>query len=1336
MSVKRMLWRTAVALALLLMLAAVAGVLVLRSDRFREYVRRRIVEVAQRATGGQVELGAFSFDWTRLEARVEDFILRGREPAGDPPLVRIGAATLGLRIVSVWERAVDLRSLRVEGPQVRIIFFPDGSTNFPGPQGAQGRPWPERMLDLKIGRYEIVNGTLEFDQRRTPFHLQGENLRISMDFDAARPSYRGRFSSDQRFRIRQYGPIQAAISADFVLESNRITLSRLDAALGQTTARLSGVLEDMRALHGRLALQLDAAVADGVRIFRLPVDPAGRASMAGDLEVSFAGGFRWEASGPLELRGLRYRRGRLNIENGAVRGIARVAPDGVTLRRLKTEFLGAPVSGGLTLTGWRRLHWEGEISQLGVRAATSVLTERALPWDGTLAGPFSVDATLGGRDLMARATLAIRPLAEAPPIEGHAEVVFDQAAQTIALGSSAVATRASRVEVEGTLGKTLRLRLRTTDLNDLLPAAALLTGQAPANLPVQLINGSAALDGVVTGALNDPQFRGKAAVVNAEVRGYRVDQFSGELAASRREVVVRNLSARRGAAVVAGTAALTARPPSAYGGFADAEIAAQLNASNLALADLAREAGLARPISGAASAALRLSGSVSRPEAEITLDVRNPSAFGEKMDRLRAALHYRGNLLAVSNGIAEDQGARITFSGSYRHAASDWKTGEVEFDAVTEGMAAARFERIAQLRPAVESVLNGRLRGSGRVSAGAFTLSAANADVSARGITIAGNPIGDFTITAETRGLDLTVNAGGFVREGLVEASGVWRLEGDAPGSATVRFSRLSIDSVFNLLMTGRPQAGRNPPPFEGFLEGGATVSLPLQRPGLFRAEVRLGAVQVNPRSNQVLRLGVQPQDVTLRNDGPVILEVIAREARVRSARFTGRDTSMTLTGVVPLEGGAGADLAVNGNVNLVILQLLNPDLLAQGNASVQAAIRGNLQDPNVNGRLELRGASLYLAEVPNGVDNVQGSILFDRRRATIETLSAETGGGRFNFSGFLEFGSALVYRIQARASQIRVRYPQDVSNTFDAELALNGTAKASTLSGTVTLTRSAVTLSADLGQMLARLAQPEPAGEAPNEYLQGMRLDLRVASSPTYQFETSLSRDVEAEVDLRVRGSPLRPIVLGTVSVNRGEIQVFGNRYSVDRGDIRFLNPVKIEPTFDMHLSTRARGVTVNISFSGTLQRLNVNYSSDPPLQTSEIIALLAVGRDPALAASQSAPGLSAATSSGFADMGSSLLGQAASAQISSRLQRFFGASRVKIDPTLTGVDNIPQARLTFEQQVSRDITLTYITNLNRTNEQVVRLQWDLSREWSAVAVRDQNGLFGVDFQFRKRFR
>jgi translocation and assembly module TamB len=65
-----------------------------------------------------------------------------------------------------------------------------------------------------------------------------------------------------------------------------------------------------------------------------------------------------------------------------------------------------------------------------------------------------------------------------------------------------------------------------------------------------------------------------------------------------------------------------------------------------------------------------------------------------------------------------------------------------------------------------------------------------------------------------------------------------------------------------------------------------------------------------------------------------------------------------------------------------------------------------------------------------------------------------------------------------------------------------------------------------------------------------------------------------------------------------------------------------------------------------------------------------------------------------------------------------------------------VPQARLTLEQQISTVVTVTYITNLSVTNQQIVRVQWDLNKQWSVVALRDENGAFSIDFQYRKRFR
>ena len=1337
------LWRIALwtlaGLAVLLLLAGVAGVLIVRSDRFHQYVQRRIVEEVERATGGRAELSGYSLDWHNLTAQVQGLVLHGKESAAEPPLLQIGSATLGLRIISVLETKVDLASLRVERPQAYFVVYNDGSTNFPGPRARSDKVWSEELLNLKIGSYEILDGLVEYDGRRIPLHLKGEHLRARMNYEAQTPSYRGDVSTDSlQVTAEGYGPIPTSMSATFALEKSRIVLPRVHVATKESSADLSGTLGDPKAPHGTFAMKGKVSVREAVRIFNLPLEPVGSASFDGQATVAFSDPFTSSLRGRVIARGLGYTEDRLKIRDAEVRGEMRLDRDRLTLNQMTAKVLGADVLGQAILENARQFHVEGNISGLDLRRAAIISTDRPIVWSGSMAGPFSADTTVGQRDTTARADLVIVPAPDGVPVEGHLDVAYDQAAGTVALGSSFFATAATHLEVSGTLGKTLQVRLRSTDLNDLLPALALAEENPPSGIPLKLRNGSATADGSVTGPLDDPRFTGQVTVSNGEIQGHGFERFSGEIDATRMEISGTRLALSRGATTLSGTASLKARE----GGFDDAGLSGQLDLRNASLGELAREAGSTVEVAGTGSASVRLGGSIRRPEAELALDIQRLAALGEQIDRVRADAHYRPGELDIANGIANDGMSELHFSGNYRHPEGDLKSGDASFDVTAQNLTASRIEHVAKISPPVDGLLAGRLRGSARISNGSFELTAATADLTGQRITVDGEPIGDLTLTAETKGTEMTVRAGGNIRESTVEASGKWRLEGDAPGEATVKFSRLSIDSLHDLVMLGRKEDRPAAPPFEGFLEGGATVTLPLQKPEAFRAKVSLETVQLNPRPSQTLRLGVQQQDVILKNSQPLVLDITNDRAQLSPAQFTGRNTNVSVEGAIPFRGTAGADFSVRGNIDLVILQLINRDLAAKGVANLQISIRGNLQDPNVNGRLQLSKASLSYSDLPYVVDNADGSIAFDRNRATIERLTAETGGGTITFTGSLDFGpaldsgTALVYRLQAEARKVRVRLPQDISATFDASLRLTGTSDASTLSGSMTLNRASFNPRSDLGQLLAQASAPTPVPTAASEYLLGMRFDVRVESASNFQVETSLTRDVEAEVDLRMRGSPVQPVLLGTISINQGEVQVFGTKYTINRGDIRFLNPVKMEPTVDMDLETKLRGVTVNVTLAGSPSNLRMNWSSDPPLQQSEIIALLTAGRDPTLLGNQAAPGVSSGGSNNFAMAGTGLVGQALNAQLSSRLQRFFGSTRVKIDPTLIGVDNLPQARLTWEQQVSKDVTLTYITNLNRTQEQLVQVQWDLDKNWSAIAVRDPNGVFGIDFQYRKRFK
>jgi translocation and assembly module TamB len=99
-------------------------------------------------------------------------------------------------------------------------------------------------------------------------------------------------------------------------------------------------------------------------------------------------------------------------------------------------------------------------------------------------------------------------------------------------------------------------------------------------------------------------------------------------------------------------------------------------------------------------------------------------------------------------------------------------------------------------------------------------------------------------------------------------------------------------------------------------------------------------------------------------------------------------------------------------------------------------------------------------------------------------------------------------------------------------------------------------------------------------------------------------------------------------------------------------------------------------------------------------------------------------------------VVASALSRRATGRLERFFGVSRLKVDPELAGPEGSPNARLTIDQQVGRDITFTYVYSLASAQEQIVRVEWAIDRQWSLIAVRDENGAFGVDVLFRKRYR
>jgi translocation and assembly module TamB len=1317
----------------LVLLLAVAAVLILPSKWFQDKVRDRIVYELERSSGGRAEIGSFTFDWRNLRARIAPVVLRGTEPATEAPLFRAEYIEVGLKIISIMKRDIDIASLVVEKPAVNLIVDEKGITNFPTPKVE--RPKSDKdpiqtVLDLAVGQFRLSGGSIHYSDRKIPMNVRGENLDVNLKYDFTGPRYAGTLNFERlRLDSGEIRPVTVSFESQIKLEPNTLVVDSARLGMARSNISIRGGISNFKDPEAKFDVRAVGDLSELGPPLQLPPPHMGVVRFTGT--ATYRSGEQYQLAGRVSGRELAVAQGGFRLNNVSLDSHLQLNKDQLLLKGIILKALDGSVTGDASLTNeFKSLKLIGRINGVSLASVARAQGVRTLPWNGTVDGPLELTGSLGkgAKDMRAAGTINIAPARGETPIEGKIQFAYDQASQSLQLGNSYLNTPESRMQFTGTLGKKLDVRLETRDLNDLLPVIAMASPKnVPKELPVKLNEGgSVVFEGTVLGPTAKAQISGTLNATNFKVQNQQVDTLVAQVNADPSGVHLRSVAAAQGSTKLEGSfdVALANWKPTDTG-----SLTGKVRLQGVRLKDVLTQAGQNLPIDGLLSVDVDASGTSKDPQAVMRVLIDKPTVYGERFDRIRAEIRYTGTGVEVINGQVEVGSARILLAGAYTHPLNDLKNGNLRFEVTSSGFTLAQFEAVRKQRPGTDGEVDIKAVGQANVRNGEFLLTTLNGQAALRQLVVDKKPIGNFIVDANTAGNNLTVAANGNFRGSQIKGNAAFQLTGDYVGSGQLDFSPLTFSTVQDLIMASRPG---QPMPFDGTIAGRLTFSGPARKPDLMRARLELPTLEMVPTRVPAR----QPKlDLALRNQGPVVVELDPNGVHVRSAKFVGPETNLEVAGTLNYKAKRPWDLRVNGTLNLEVLENFNQDWVTSGTSVITASVRGSLEDPQVAGRMELKNASFYIVDLPNGVDQANGVILFDRNRATIENLTATTGGGKLSLSGFVGFAGEVSYRLQARADGVRVRYPEGVSLGVNANINAAGNTSRGIVSGTITVLRAAFNPQTDVGGLLQASAKPIQTPATPNEFLRNTALDLRIETVPNLTFQTALTSDLQAEADLRVRGTAAKPAVLGRVTVNQGEIQFFGNKYTINRGEIGFYNPVRIEPVLDMDLETRVRGIQVNITFSGPITKLNFSYRSDPPMQTNEVISLLAMGRAPdqtaGIASSQ------VVSNTNYVATGTNaLLGQAIAAPVSGRLQRFFGVSRLKIDPNLQNLDATPQARLTLEQNISKNVTLTYITNLANANQQIVRLEVDLNRNWSVVAVREENGLFGVDFLYKKRFR
>jgi len=1356
-----------------LLIAAGAGLLGLfggawyiTTNSFQAYVRRRLIAEVERITGGHAQIGSFHVVPFHMQVEVRDITVHGSEAASDIPLAHADHLVAQVKVISLLRTQFGFHSLTLEHPVVHIAVTADGTTNIPvirALENVSEERSLEQLFALSIDHLSVHDGELIWADRKIPLDFSADNTGMQMDYSHLHRRYESRFTVGKvDTTFDDFGPFSWMADMHFSLTPSSVEIESLKWSSGQSSFAASGWIRTFRNPHfdGSYQAHLDLQQAAAI---------ARRRGLSGGT-VDFKGSGDWSAdqfssAGSFTLRDLAWQNDQLGLKRAAATSDYTISDQQIKLSKIQGKLLAGTFTGDALIENWlhsipyspdrrysaRDFGLQKGSSQLpvieeerpsvrnagkeklpGIQSAVVHLRVRdisvaeiATALDrpahplrrfrpaGTAAG--SIDATWKGSPKNSEISFAVdvaRPelaLDKELPITAGMQGKYGVAADELQLSEFHVSTPASRIQASGTISRstTLQLSLSTSDLEEWRPLLGALG--APTDLPFR-VDGNAAFNGAVGGSFLSPTLAGTLVADDFEFtvpptsytprQEVHWDSLAASIQVSSHNLIMRGGSLHRGETSADFEIAATLEdgqftPGSPY--------TARVNLHNVDVASTAALAGFDQPVSGTADVSLQIAGTRANPRVQGHIRASRASAYGESIEAFDADLHIADGETALNNIHLQHQDANVTGTAAYTPASRGFR-----LDLTGKNFDLARVRQIHLDNLPVEGRADFVLQGAGTLETPSI-----NAAVQVHDLIADHELFGSLNLKGVSSNGDLHISGTSALARGNLSIEGGIQMHGEYTGKIIARLDRVDLDPLWRAYL-GQQLTGHSA------VGGTVTLEGPLRYPDRWILTGDLSEV------------GVEVEYVKLHNQGPMRFSYAQQIAHIDPLHMIGEGTDITGGGSIHFAALRELRLTAHGQVDLRLFSSFNPDLSASGQMLVEMNVGGTISEPLPQGTIQIENGTVNYAGLPSGLSEMNGSLAFTLDHVRIEQLTARTGGGTLDFQGeATRYNKQLNFNLTAIGKDVRLRYPPGVSSTANAELHWSGSPTSSTVTGRIMVTKLAVTPGFDFGSYLQRSRQSVVLAPA-NSPLYNIRLDVAVQTAPELQMKTAVAR-LSGDADLRVRGSVARPSVLGRADILEGQATFNGIKFRLERGDITFSNPVAIEPQLNMEATTHVRNYDLDVTVTGTPDRLNVNYRSEPPLPKSDIIALLALGRTSEEATQlQEQSGLTA-----FNEQASALIiNQAINETVSSRLQKLFGASRIKIDPQGLVTETNPTARgpqVTIEQEFANNISLTYSTNVSQSSQQIIQGEYYFTRNISVVATRDQNGVVSFDVQVRR---
>lgn len=463
-------------------------------------------------------------------------------------------------------------------------------------------------------------------------------------------------------------------------------------------------------------------------------------------------------------------------------------------------------------------------------------------------------------------------------------------------------------------------------------------------------------------------------------------------------------------------------------------------------------------------------------------------------------------------------------------------------------------------------------------------------------------------------------------------------------------------------------------------------------------------------------------------NDGDIHVSYQGGKLSLDIVRFKGEGTSLGMIGAIALHGES--NVFINGEADLRLLALFTPEIkYSKGKVFIAFLMSGDLKNPAIQGGLAIKDGTIRSNTLKQTLEGAELSLFFNGREIVLESMSGHIGGGTVNATGKVSTEDFVVkeFGFVLEIADAVFRYPEGFTSKIDGTLIFQGTPESRGLKGEVNLEKASYEKNLNLRSLIFELQKKKVRNDQPVPFIGNTELNIHITGKKDLWINNNIAK-LPFEIDLILKGTVNHPLLVGRMEALDGTFVFSRNDFKVISATIDFISPDTIKPVMDIHASTEVRGYRIDMRLSGTTDRVNLALSSDPALSETDILALLTTGQT-ATEASETLAEVGAFEATAF-------LTAPIQEKLEETLSDIIKIDRFQVDPYYSNSTSSGGARLTVGKRLMDDrLYVTYTTGLT-TVEELIKLEYLLSRNVFLVGERDELGRMSGDVKFRFEFK